>query len=270
MRLLKKITSLSQLLVITIIIIIMFGSCTPVSKKKSLRIAAAASTQYVLEALIDAYTSKNIAQKEVQIESVISSSGKLTAQIEHGAPIDIFLSADTLYPNYLFQKGMSVEKPIVYAYGQLVLWTFGGYDLTKGLAILEDINIQKIALADPKTAPYGTLSQAYLKQKKLYKVLENKLILGESIGQVNQYITTQAVAIGFTAKSVVMAPKLKGKGQFLELENAILGQSMLLLKKGSASELAVDFYAFLQSPEAQKIFEEYGYISNLSKNHKLK
>jgi molybdate transport system substrate-binding protein len=257
MRLLLKMKTWNLLLFI--LILILFKSCTSVSKKGTIRIAAAASTQYVLEALIEAYTS----EKEVEIESVISSSGKLTAQIEHGAPIDVFISADTVYPNYLFEKGMGVERPIIYAYGQLVLWTLGTYDLSNGLAILSDPVIQKIAIADPKTAPYGRLSQAYLKEKKVYESLENKLILGESIGQVNQYINTQAVEIGLTAKSVVMAPKLKGKGQFVVLENAFLAQSMLLLKRGKSSTAAVEFYTFLQSTEAQKIFAEYGYTSHL-------
>jgi molybdate transport system substrate-binding protein len=239
---------------ILLVFIIILKSCTPVSEKETIRIAAAASTQYVLEALIAAYQPK-IA---VKIESVISSSGKLTAQIEHGAPIDLFISADTIYPDYLFEKGMGAERPVVYAYGQLVLWTTGTYDLSNALSILKNPSIQKIAIADPKTAPYGRLSENYLKEKKLYKILENKLILGESIGQVNQYITTQAVEIGLTAKSVVMAPKLKGKGQFVTLDNTSLAQSMLLLKKGKG---AVAFYEFLQSTEAQTIFEEYGYNS---------
>lgn len=242
-----------------LLFILIIESCTATPKKGTIRIAAAASTQYVLEALIEAYTVK----EAVQMETVISSSGKLTAQIEHGAPIDIFISADTFYPNYLFDKGMGIERPVVYAYGQLVLWTFGAYDLSRGAAILVDPTIQRIALADPKTAPYGKLSQAYLKQKNLYQDLEDKIIWGESIGQVNQYIHTQAVEIGLTAKSVVMAPSLKGKGQFVVLENAQLAQSMLLLKRGKERKVATQFYVFLQSSEAQKIFEAYGYVSSI-------
>lgn len=254
MKLVLKIKIWSLLLLMIII-----KSCTPVSKKERIRIGAAASTQYVLEALIAAYEAK----VDVKIESVISSSGKLTAQIEHGAPIDIFISADTIYPSYLFEQGMGAEPPVIYAYGQLVLWTYGAYDLKDELAVLKHPKIQKIAIADPKTAPYGRLSQAYLKEKKLYQTLEDKLIWGESIGQVNQYITTQAVEIGLTAKSVVMAPRLKGKGQFRVLENAYLAQSMLLLKDKKDSKKAADFYVFLQSDEAQKVLEEYGYLSRL-------
>jgi molybdate transport system substrate-binding protein len=242
-----------------LLFILIIESCTSVPKKESIRIAAAASTQYVLEALIDVYE----AREAVKIEAVISSSGKLTAQIEHGAPVDLFISADTLYPNYLFEKGLGVKRPIIYAYGQLVMWTFGKYDLNNGLAILTNPVIQKIAIADPKTAPYGKLSQAYLKEKKLYKSLEHKLILGESIGQVNQYINTQAVEIGLTAKSVVMAPKLKGKGTFVELENAQLAQGMLLLQRGKERKSVIGFYEFLQSSEAKQIFEQYGYVSSL-------
>lgn len=241
---------------------ILFVSCHNDNKNKGLIIGAAASTQYVLEALIQRYQS----QKELPIETVISSSGKLTAQIEHGAPIDIFISADTLYPNYLFKKGIGAKAPIIYAYGQLVLWTLETYDLKLGIQTLTDPRIKKIAMADSKTAPYGRLSSTYLKEQKVYDSVMDKIILGESIGQVNQYITTKNADLGLTAKSVVMAPQLKNNGTFVVLEDAILAQSMLLLKR-SASKEAIDFYTFLQSDEAKTIFEAYGYV--VTPNNKL-
>lgn len=237
--------------------IILLGGCqTLTPKKQTIKIAAAASTQYVLDTLIKAYN----APDSIQIETIISSSGKLTAQIEQGAPYDLFISADTMYPNYLYQKGLGLATPVVYAYGQLVLWTLESYDLSQGLRVLEDEAVEKIALADPKTAPYGELSKAYLNEAGIYETLSPKLVLGESIGQVNQYIHTRTVEIGLTAKSVVMAPQLKEKGRFVTLQGAQLAQAMLLLRKATSSKATMSFYEFLQSSKAKEIFKHYGYV----------
>ncbi|WP_264791233.1 molybdate ABC transporter substrate-binding protein [Aureispira anguillae] len=240
-------------LVVLYVTILMGCSSTPKSNK--IIVAAAASTQYVLDELIELYQK----DQAVRIESIISSSGKLTAQIEQGAPVDIFISADTTYPNYLAQKGLGVEQPVVYASGKLIVWTYADLNLSGGLNILTDPSIQKITIADPKTAPYGLLSQQILNDKKIYNSIQSKLVLGESVGQVNQYITTQAVTLGLTAKSVVMAPNLKQKGHFWEIPNYALEQSMLLIKRENPSGVALNFYQFLQSKAAKLIFEKHGY-----------
>lgn len=233
---------------------ILCSSSCNVSTTNKIIVAAAASTQYVLDELIEYY------QKEhaVVIETIISSSGKLTAQIEQGALIDLFLSADTLYPSYLEQHQIGIEQPVVYARGKVVLWTYGNWNVDEGLNVLTAPSVDKIALADPKTAPYGELSKMILEDANLYALLKEKLVFGESISQVNQYVTTQSVAIGLTAKSVVMAPHLKEKGLFKEIANYELPQGMLLLTK---HEQAKSFYQFLQSEVAQSIFEKYGYAA---------
>jgi len=228
-------------------------SCSPGANSNKITVAAAASTQYVLEDLIETFEVTH----DLKVEKVISSSGKLAAQIENGGPFDLFISADTKYPNYLHSKGLSVDKPIVYARGKVVMWTYDDIDLSSTLDLLASPTIEKIGMADPQTAPYGELCLKMLQETGVYDNIKEKIVLGESISQVNQYVTTKAVDIGLTSKSVVMAPKLKGKGHFQEIPDYSLEQSMIMIQKNENTSL---FYSFLQSEAAKSIFEKHGYL----------
>ena len=125
-------------------------------------------------------------------------------------------------------------------------------------------NIKNIAIADPQTAPYGELSLKILRSSGVFDLIKDKIVLGESISQVNQYITTQSVDVGLTSKSVVLARKKHGKGKFLEIPDFRIKQSMILIKQ---KEKAPDknaqlFYDFLQSETGKSIFKNHGYDIN--------
>jgi molybdate transport system substrate-binding protein len=223
-------------------------------------VAAAANVQFTLDDLKAEFTKET----GVGVKTVIGSSGKLTAQAENGAPFDVFLSADMKYPAKLYKDGFSSQAPKVYADGALVLWTMKDLDLSKGINVLSGTGVQKIALADPQVAPYGRETVNALKFYKLYDQLQKELVLGESISQANQFITTQAADIGFTAESVVLAPNMKGKGKWVEVDPQSykpIAQGVVVLKYGenNHSEAARKFYDFLFSAPAQEIFKKYGY-----------
>src|SRR6476620_3945938 len=134
---------------------------------QQLHIAVAANAQFVANKLKEAFKKET----GIDAELTISSSGKLTAQIEQGAPFNIFLSADMKYPEELYSKGLTTDKPQVYAYGALVLWTIKDINLTSDLSILLNNNVQKIAIANPKLAPYGEAAvQALTKQNLLPQI----------------------------------------------------------------------------------------------------
>ena len=195
---------------------------------------------------------------------MIGSSGKLTSQVENGAPFDVFLSADMKYPATLYKEGFSLRSPKVYAYGKLVLWTMKDIDLSKGVNALSSTGIQKIALANPDLAPYGRQAVNALKFYKLYEPLQKELVLGESISQTNQFITTGAADIGFTAESVVLASNMRGKGKWVEVDPQSyepIAQGVIVLKYAEKehSKEAQEFYDFLFSAPAQEIFKKYGY-----------
>jgi molybdate transport system substrate-binding protein len=188
----------------------------------------------------------------------------LTSQAENGAPFDVFLSADMKYPVKIYKDGFSSKAPKIYVYGVLVLWTMKNLDLSKGVNILNDPGIQKIAIANPDLAPYGRQAVNALKFYKLYDQLQKKLVLGESISQVNEFITTGAVDIGFSAKSVVVAPNMKDKGKWVEVDPQSydhIAQGVIVLKyaEKNHSKEAQEFYDFLFSSPAQDIFKKYGY-----------
>jgi molybdate transport system substrate-binding protein len=222
-------------------------------------VAVAANAQYAMKEIVKQY------EKETgkELELIIGSSGKLTAQIREGAPFDIFLSADMEYPQVLYKEGLTLSEPKIYAYGSLVLWTMKDFDLLNiNVLLLPEVKV--VALANPKIAPYGEAAIDVMKYYKVYEKAEPKLVYGESISQVNQYIISKAADIGFTAKSVVLSPEMQGKGKWMEIDKKAykpIAQGAVLLKS-SKERNAADaelFYNYLYSEKAKKILKKYGY-----------
>lgn len=228
---------------------------------ESITIAVAANVNYAFKAIATAFTQET----GIEINSVVSSSGKLTAQIKHGAPYDVFLSADMLYPTALHSEGLAQDAPKVYAYGALVLWTTKKIDLNKlGIATAADASVTKVAIANPKLAPYGREAIKVLDYYQLKSSVLSKLVYGESISQVNQYIDLKSVDVGFTAKSVVLSPELKGRGSWIDVPDESyepIAQGMVVLAYGIKhhQQAANQFYDFMLSDKAREILSQYGY-----------
>lgn len=225
-----------------------------------LHIAVAANAQFVAVKLKEAFKK----EAGIDAELTVSSSGKLTAQIEQGAPFNIFLSADMKYPEELYSKGFATAKPQVYAYGALVLWTLKNLNLDKALAVLLHNDVQKIAIANPKLAPYGEATIQALTRQRLLPQLQSKLVYGESIAQVNQYLLSGAADAAFTAKSVVLDTAVSGKGKWIEVTQDWynpIAQGVVVIKQTNAAQMraANQFYQFLFSRKAKDIFKKYGY-----------
>lgn len=232
-----------------------------VVQAETLTVAVAANVKFAFADLQQAFSKKS----GIEVKSVFGSSGKLTAQIKEGAPFDVFLSANMKYPEALHKAGLATTPPQVYANGVLVLWTLNPLDLGKGVQVLQDPAVQKIAVANPKLAPYGREAMNALKHFKLLDEVKSKLIYGENISQVSQYIDSQAADIGFTAKSVVLAPAMAGKGKWIELPGDSyqpIAQGVVILKHGenANAKAARHFVEFLASPAARMIFKKYGYL----------
>ncbi|MGH2646558.1 MAG: molybdate ABC transporter substrate-binding protein [Ginsengibacter sp.] len=226
-----------------------------------LNIAVAANMQFAMQEISKTFTTKT----GITCDLVISSSGKLTAQIKQGAPYDLFVSADMKYPSELFTTGFATNQPKIYAYGKLVLWSM--IDTIKpSIDLLKDPGIKHIAVADPKTAPYGEAAIEVLKHYGIFENVKDKLVYGESISQTNQFITSKSAEIGFTAKSVVLSPAMKNKGQWTDVEEAsypAIAQGVIMIKqKAGQQNNAEKFYNFLFSDDAKKILENFGYSVN--------
>lgn len=223
-----------------------------------LRVAVAANAQFVMESLSTAFQK----QTGIRVEAIVSSSGKLTAQIQQGAPFDVFLSADLDYPRTLYQQQLTTAAPVVYAYGSLVLWTLGTLPLSADLAVLKNPAVRHIAIANPETAPYGEAAISLLKFRQLFDPVQARIVYGESISQVNQYVLSGAAEMGITAKSVVLDPGLKQRGHWVDLPPpgyAPIAQGVVVLKRTGQPNEAARFVHFLQTAPARRILQRFGY-----------
>jgi len=226
-----------------------------------IKVALAANVGYAIEPLKKAFYELN---PQTKIEVVLGSSGKLTAQIRNGAPYELFLSADMKYPEALYQEKVAVTEPVIYAQGALAYLSVKQRDFTQGIDLLKSEDILKIAIANPKTAPYGTAAVEAMKNAKLYEAVKDKFVYGESISQTVTYAMT-AADIGFIAKSSFFSPQLAQFKQginWIEVDEKLytpIDQGMVILKKGEGNDEAKAFYDFMLSEKAREILINYGY-----------
>jgi len=227
-------------------------------------IAVAANVSYAIEALKKEF---NVAYPQTQVQVILGSSGKLTAQIKHDAPYDLFMSADMKYPEALYSEKIAVTEPVVYAQGALAFLSVKDQNYTAGMNILESKKIKKIAIANPQTAPYGVAAAEALKNTGLYEALQEKFVYGESISQTVTYATT-AADIGLVAKSSLLSPQMseyKENIHWSDVNETLytpISQGMVILKKGEGNPEVKAFYNFMLSPKAKEILKNFGYKVN--------
>ena len=251
---------LNKKIIYLLSILCLFTLACRQNQQSRLTIAAAANMQFAMKDLVKSFT----ATTGIKCETILGSSGKLTAQIMEGAPFDIFISADIKYPETLSDQGFSKNRPAVYAFGKLVLWSMVE-GMIPSVELLNSPAIEHIALANPKTAPYGQAAIEVLNHYHSLDKTENKLVYGESIAQTNQFIISAAAEVGFTAKSVVLSPAMKGKGKWTELDQTIyspIAQGVVILKGTKKEKEARQFFDFLFSEKGKNILKQFGYAVN--------
>ncbi len=225
-----------------------------------IKVAVAANVSYAMPKLIKAFHKK---YPKIKVQVLLGSSGKLTAQIKEGAPFELFLSANMKYPDYLYKRGIATTKPIVYARGGLALLSSHKRDFSKGIMLLKEKYIDKIAIANPKTAPYGKAAVEALEKVGLYKKIKHKLVYAQSVSQAVVY-SIIAADIGFVAKSSLYSKKMQKykKGiNWIEVNQKLyipIKQGIVLLK--NPTKEAKKFYNFILSKTAKKIFKDFGYM----------
>ena len=195
-------------------------------------------------------------------------TGKLFAQIKHGAPFDAFFAADEKRALNILDAGLGLaDSYFVYAQGKIALYSAKYPVATAPLAVLKEAKFNHLAIANPKTAPYGERAQAYLKKSGLYDAVQGKIVNGESIAHAFQYVATGNAPIGFIAMSQIVDPQspLYKKGEYWVVPQADyqpINQGAVITKRGQDNAAIKDFMAFMKSPEALKIIETYGYGVN--------
>lgn len=187
-------------------------------------------------------------------------SGGFYAQIEHGAPFEVFLSADADRPKSAETAGLAVPgSRFTYAVGRLVLYSRTPGVVDGGGEVLRSGRFEHLAIADPAGAPYGSAAIETLKRLKLYDTLKPKIVQGASIAQAYQFVATGAAELGFVAQSQVVRETAGSRWLVPERFHAPIVQDAVLLKPGAGDPAAKAFLAFLRSPTAVAIIRRYGY-----------
>ncbi len=231
----------------------------------ALHIAAAANLSYVMPELVEAFRDEYGRYRHLDIKVTKASSGSLAAQIRNTAPFDLFLAANTLYPQTLYDDSLTALPPVIYAEGIPVMVYRKDLDCRKGIACLTDSSVRKIAIAQPELAPYGEAAREILTRKGLLEKIEGKFVYGASISQAFQHAVTAADA-GFIAASLLYgdaARELKRAGMESvgfapdSYDPVVLRQAMVLLD--ASNEEAEAFFTFMQGKRAGEILRKNGY-----------
>ncbi len=223
-------------------------------------IAAAADLKFAMEEVVSAYKQQNPNDK---VAVAYGSSGKFFAQIQQAGPFDIFFSADITYPRELKKLGFAASEVTPYAIGRIVLWS-NSVDASKlTLSNLTDPRFQRIAIANPKHAPYGKRAEEAMRAAKVWDEVSGRLVMGENIAHAAQFVTTSNAQIGIIALSLALNPELKKQGSYALIPDTLhqpLEQGFIITKRAENTPVAKRFAAFMSSQQARKIMENYGFV----------
>jgi len=198
------------------------------------------------------------------------SSGNFFAQIQSGAPFDVFFSADAEYPRKLEAEGLTQKGSLhIYAIGRIVLWAPRGSaalrkeDFAKdGMRALLNSAVRKIAIANPKHAPYGRAAMAALKHFGIYEQVESRLVYGENVSQAAQFVESGNAQAGIIALSLASAPQMQERGEMWlvpEEAHPRLEQAVVVLRAARSPKAARALLDYLRGPDGQAILQRYGF-----------
>ncbi len=228
----------------------------------TINIAVAANVSYAIDDLKKEFKKQ---YPDTKVRVTLGSSGKLTAQIKHGAPYQLFMSANMKYPETLYKDKIAITSPIIYAQGSLAILSSSPRDFTGGMKLILNPQIKKIAIANPKTAPYGKAAFEAITNAGLYEKAKKKLVYAESASQTVSYTVT-ATDLGFIAKSSLYSKRMSKfkKGiHWVEVDSSLytpISQGLVLLKNGEKNSEVEAFYKFILSQKAKNIFNKFGYL----------
>lgn len=240
------------------VLICLLGAANAHAEK--ILVAAAADLKFAMDDVVSEFRKAN---PDAQVDVAYGSSGKFFAQLQQAAPFDIFFSADISLPQELQKMGLTASEVKPYAIGRIVLWS-STMDATKmNLSSLTDPKITRIAIANPKHAPYGKRAEEALKSSGIWDKVESKFVYGENIAQTAQYVQTANAQVGIIALSLAKNPELANRGGYWLIPDNLhqpLEQGYVVMKRAEGSELARRFSTYIASKPARTIFIRYGFV----------
>lgn len=199
-------------------------------------------------------------ESDHKVTLIFGSSGKHYAQIKHGAPFDIYFSADTKRPKLLDDEGIIISgSRFTYARGKLVLWSPKNDFVDSKGEVLKEKNFNHLSIANPKIAPYGKAAKEVLQALKLWGSLGRKAVRGENIGQAFQFVKSENAQLGFIAYSQIKQMDQKIQGSYWDIPESLyapINQQAVLLKD---NDIARSFLTFIKTNKSQAIIRDFGY-----------
>lgn len=227
---------------------------------EKITVAAAADLKFAMDEIVITFKKANSGD---EIDVIYGSSGKFHTQIQQGAPYDLYFSADISFPRELAKKGFSASEVKPYAFGRIVLWS-ASLDATKmTLSSLTDPKITRIAIANPKHAPYGKRAEEALRASNLWDQVEPKLVYGENISHTAQLVQTKNAQVGIIALALAINSELASKGGYWLIPDNMhepLEQGFIITKEGANNALAKRFADYMGGKPARAVMTKYGFV----------
>ena len=243
-----------------LLFLLFFTICPATGAAEEVRVAVAANFLATLNEIATNF------ERDTGHTAVVSagSSGKFYAQIRNGAPFDVFFSADVMRPKLLEEEGFAVQgSRFVYAVGRLTLWSRGSILIEgNGISILLSDAVEHVAIANPKTAPYGVAAKEALQALGFWERVQDRLVRGENIGQTFHFVFSKNAQLGFVALSQVLDPKINGAGSRWDVPThlyAPIRQQAVLLRTGQRHEVARAFLDYVKGAKSRGVIEQFGY-----------
>jgi molybdate transport system substrate-binding protein len=224
--------------------------------------AAAADLKFALDDLTNRFHGKHPARK---IHVTYASSGDFFAQLQSGAPFDLFFSADMAYPRKLAEAGLGADDVFLYAIGRIVVWVpkQSPLDVDKlGIKALLEPSVRKVAVANPEHAPYGRAAVSAMKELNVYDRVASRLVYGENIAQTAQFVQSGAADVGILALSLAVVPRMREVGRFWRVPLDAyprIEQGGIILKSAKNLKTARAFRDFVLGGHGREVLERYGF-----------
>ncbi|WP_026435203.1 molybdate ABC transporter substrate-binding protein [Acidovorax sp. JHL-9] len=223
-------------------------------------VAAAADLKFAMDEIVTTFQQAHSAG---QVEVIYGSSGKFHTQIQQGAPYDLYFSADIAFPRALAKAGLAASEVKPYALGRIVLWSAGMDARQMTLASLADAKIARVAIANPRHAPYGKRAEEALRASGLWGKVEPKLVYGENIAHTAQFVQTGNAQVGIIALALAASPELARKGGYWLIPDdlhAPLEQGFIITRRAENNALARQFADYMGSKAARAVMTRYGFV----------
>lgn len=221
-----------------------------------LHVAVASNFTHAINDLAAAFETKS----GHDVELIYGSTGKIYAQIQHGAPFDIFFAADTERPALLEQQNrIQPGSRFTYARGKLALWSRDPLLVDANGDVLKTDNFHYLAIANPKLAPYGLAAKQILQSKQVWAQLQDKLVRGENIGQTFQFVNSENAELGFVALSQLLRPGHQQVGSVWEVPADLYEPIDQQVVQLTDNPLATEFLRFVKSDTGTALIRQYGY-----------